>query len=166
MTLNDLAADLTCDPVDFIPPDNICSPLQVNTSDTGPGLATVDKVFDEDEYAFINAEDIIGAVPGSYPGFIDADYTSDPPLNEHSSTPEFPSGERDGYQGNYQVHGGIYKMALAMGSVGRPVWMVVREALKKNNGYDLVLCGHSLGAGLSALLALVRFSLSITSVTT
>jgi len=46
-------------------------------------------------------------------------------------------------------------MALGMGSVGRPVWLVVRDAMKRNKGYDLVLCGHSLGAGLSGILALM-----------
>ena len=74
----------------------------------------------------------------------------------------------------YQVHGGMLKMARAMGSRGKPVHIAVRQALRRNESYgknyplfdvclgssvicliDLVICGHSLGAGVAALLALV-----------
>ena len=71
----------------------------------------------------------------------------------------------------YIVHGGMLRMARAMGSKGKPLHRVLRQALKKNAGYgvsvvtliafiltcflELILCGHSLGAGVAALLALV-----------
>jgi len=54
----------------------------------------------------------------------------------------------------YKVHGGMLRMAQVMGAADKPVHRAVRDALRKNPGYDLVICGHSLGAGVSALLAL------------
>jgi len=44
---------------------------------------------------------------------------------------------------------------MEMGSTGRPVWLVVKDALKRNPTYDLILCGHSLGAGLCTMLGLM-----------
>ncbi|KIY72562.1 alpha/beta-hydrolase [Cylindrobasidium torrendii FP15055 ss-10] len=55
----------------------------------------------------------------------------------------------------YQVHSGILRMAKAMGDIGRPVQVAVQEALFKNPDYDLVMCGHSLGAGVAAMLGLM-----------
>ncbi|TDL29019.1 alpha/beta-hydrolase [Rickenella mellea] len=67
-------------------------------------------------------------------------------------------GEVDGGKGEteveYDVHGGMLLMARAMGEKGKPVHGAVRDALKRNKGYELVLCGHSFGAGVAALLAL------------
>ncbi|KAH9978235.1 hypothetical protein BGW80DRAFT_1286519 [Lactifluus volemus] len=54
----------------------------------------------------------------------------------------------------YLVHGGILKMSLAMGGRGRPVFTAVEEALSRNPGYELVMCGHSLGAGVAGVLGL------------
>ncbi|PPQ81087.1 hypothetical protein CVT25_014550 [Psilocybe cyanescens] len=55
----------------------------------------------------------------------------------------------------YQVHGGMLKMAKAMGDVGKPVHQAVLEALYNNPEFDLVLCGHSLGAGVAAILGMI-----------
>ncbi|TFK56264.1 alpha/beta-hydrolase [Heliocybe sulcata] len=55
----------------------------------------------------------------------------------------------------YQVHGGMLRMARAMGGKGKPVHVAVKDALKRNPGYELVLSGHSLGAGVAALLAML-----------
>ncbi|KLO05140.1 alpha/beta-hydrolase [Schizopora paradoxa] len=54
----------------------------------------------------------------------------------------------------YKVHGGMLRMAQVMGAADKPVHRAVRDALSKNIGYDLIICGHSLGAGVAALLAL------------
>ncbi|EIM85476.1 alpha/beta-hydrolase [Stereum hirsutum FP-91666 SS1] len=54
----------------------------------------------------------------------------------------------------YQVHGGMLRMARAMGGKGKPVHVAVREALRRNLGFELVMCGHSLGSGVAALLAM------------
>lgn len=35
----------------------------------------------------------------------------------------------------YQVHGGMLRMARAMGDIGKPVQLAVQEALYKNPGY-------------------------------
>ncbi len=59
-----------------------------------------------------------------------------------------------------------------MGARGRPVFTAVKEALSRNEGYgksclcchewlqsdfvELVMCGHSLGAGVAGVLGLVR----------
>jgi sn1-specific diacylglycerol lipase len=53
------------------------------------------------------------------------------------------------------VHSGMYLLAQLMGSPRQPVHAAVRSALLKHPGYELILCGHSLGAGLAAMLALV-----------
>ncbi|KII96064.1 hypothetical protein PLICRDRAFT_48988 [Plicaturopsis crispa FD-325 SS-3] len=55
----------------------------------------------------------------------------------------------------YQVHGGMLRMAKVMGEIGRPVQVAVRDALARNDDYELVLCGHSLGAGVAALLGMM-----------
>jgi hypothetical protein len=100
-----------------------------------------------DDDSFIDIEDILESIPGSYPGFLDNTVSESSPSTSHFS----PGGD------SYQVHGGIHKMAMEMGSVGRPVWLVVNDALRRNPSYDLILCGHSLGAGLCTMLGLVSF---------
>ncbi|KAJ4471992.1 hypothetical protein J3R30DRAFT_3522460 [Lentinula aciculospora] len=55
----------------------------------------------------------------------------------------------------YMVHSGILRMARAMGDIGKPVQLAIHEALYKNPNYGLVMCGHSLGAGVAAMLGLM-----------
>ncbi|PVF95748.1 hypothetical protein CPB86DRAFT_787758 [Serendipita vermifera] len=55
----------------------------------------------------------------------------------------------------YLVHSGMYKMAQVMGGNGGPVHSAVRAALRRNRGYELVMSGHSLGAAVAGLLALM-----------
>ncbi|KAF5346921.1 hypothetical protein D9758_010091 [Tetrapyrgos nigripes] len=59
------------------------------------------------------------------------------------------------YRPTYVVHSGMLRMAHAMGDIGKPVQAAVHEALYRNPGYNLVLCGHSLGAGVAGLLGLM-----------
>ena len=146
VSLNDLAVDLTCEPkeINLDHGAQKCSPPLSPFS--GDGLP-------RDNHSSIDVEDILESIPGSYPGFLDNDAACGlSPSTSHLSI----SGD------NYQVHGGIQKMAMEMGSVGRPVWLVVNDALKRNPSYDLILCGHSLGAGLCTMLGLV-ISLKIRS---
>ena len=136
MSLNDLAVDLTCEPQEI---------------DLDRGLQTSPPPFIEDDshgndHSFIDTEDILKSIPGSYPGFLENTASDPSPSASHFSL----GGD------SYQVHGGIHKMAAEMGSIGRPVWLVVNDALKRNPSYDLVLCGHSLGAGLCTMLGLVN----------
>ncbi|KAG8741155.1 hypothetical protein FRC10_003253 [Ceratobasidium sp. 414] len=57
------------------------------------------------------------------------------------------------------VHGGMLKTAELMGLPGKPVHTAIANALRANRGYELVLTGHSLGAGVASLLALVSLLL-------
>jgi sn1-specific diacylglycerol lipase len=50
----------------------------------------------------------------------------------------------------------MLKMARMMGELGKPVHRAVQDALRNNPDYELVLCGHSLGAGVAAMLGLVH----------
>ncbi|KAF9782122.1 alpha/beta-hydrolase [Thelephora terrestris] len=135
VSLSDLAVDLTCEPEEM--------GLDHGAQAGSPPLSPFPG--DEDD-SFIDIKDILESIPGSYPGFLDNNAVCGlPPSASHLSI----SGD------SYQVHGGIQKMAMEMGSVGRPVWLVVNDALKRNPSYELILCGHSLGAGLCTMLGLM-----------
>ncbi|KAK4052571.1 hypothetical protein OIO90_004340 [Microbotryomycetes sp. JL221] len=62
-----------------------------------------------------------------------------------------PSASRQGYQ----VHGGMYEMAIAMGGRDGPLTRAVARALRNNPTFDLFLGGHSLGAGVASMLGLM-----------
>ncbi|KAJ6543926.1 hypothetical protein B0H19DRAFT_1267238 [Mycena capillaripes] len=66
-----------------------------------------------------------------------------------ASSPPEPQSPR------HHAHSGMLRMAHAMGDVGKPVQLAVHEALLHNPDYELVLCGHSLGAGVAGLLGLM-----------
>ncbi|KAG6830952.1 hypothetical protein H0H92_013663 [Tricholoma furcatifolium] len=106
MSLNEIAADLTCDAEEFEP------------AVTG----------DEDE-----------SIPGQY---------TFPSMSQSHASISSMTPQR------YHVHSGMLRMARAMGGMGKPVQLAVREALHHNPGYDLVMCGHSLGAGVAAILGM------------
>ncbi|KAG6819819.1 hypothetical protein H0H93_008229 [Arthromyces matolae] len=105
MSLNEIAADLTCDAEDFEPA--VTEPEEIQPL---PG-----------QFAF-------------------------PSMANGSSTPHT----------RYHVHSGMLRMARAMGGMGKPVQIAVQEALYHNPNYELVMCGHSLGAGVAAILGMVR----------
>ncbi|KDR74509.1 hypothetical protein GALMADRAFT_250502 [Galerina marginata CBS 339.88] len=105
---------------------------------------------------------------------IAVDLTCEPDIFQPASTPPpsetdeipvpgqfaFPSVSEketaaDGNVPKYHVHGGMLKMAKVMGDVGNPVHLAVLEALHNNPEFDLVLCGHSLGAGVAAILGMM-----------
>lgn len=125
MSLNELAVDLTCDPAEFEP---AVTPPRPKMSNVMPGTL----------------------------------FPEEPTAEKKPRTP----------RPRFQVHGGMLRMSKVMGAHGRPVHVAVKDALRKNKGYgesshpdiqgpplklllDLVLCGHSLGAGVAALLGLV-----------
>ncbi|KAF6762506.1 hypothetical protein DFP72DRAFT_559729 [Ephemerocybe angulata] len=113
MSLNEIAADLTCEPDWFEP-------------------ARTPPVIEDDDAPH---EGLL------FPG----QFTFPPKPPSASRTP----GTR------YHVHGGMLRLARAMGEVGKPVQVAVKEALSSNPDFDLVLCGHSLGAGVAALLGMI-----------
>ncbi|KAG1875384.1 hypothetical protein DFJ58DRAFT_872584 [Suillus subalutaceus] len=114
MSLNELAVDLTCDPVEFEPASS------TSQEDAGDSIS----------------------FPGSSRRF------SRRRLSILSTT----SYDK---QPKYQVHGGMLRMARVMGEIGKPVHVAVMDALTRNSGYELILCGHSLGAGVAVLLAMM-----------
>ncbi|KAF9558240.1 alpha/beta-hydrolase [Agrocybe pediades] len=94
-----------------------------------------------------------------------------PPSSEAEETPvpgqfTFPSisekaGEEESrtsdktHRPKYHVHGGMFRLARAMGDKGKPLHLAVLQALHSNPDFDLVLCGHSLGAGVAAILGMM-----------
>ena len=56
---------------------------------------------------------------------------------------------------SYSVHSGMLRLAQSMGKEGGKVHAAVKAALEGNEGYGLVVTGHSLGAGVGGLLGLL-----------
>lgn len=57
--------------------------------------------------------------------------------------------------GEYYVHEGMYEAALGLCAQDSRVHRTVASALAQYPTYGLVICGHSLGGGVAALLALL-----------
>lgn len=156
MSLNELAVDLTCDPVEF------------HVKSSGEPQAD-----EQEELDAFNEQ--LESIPGSFP----LDLSTPPPSpihgrgRAHSRRPTGGSTFSE-VGDSHKAHGGMLKMARVMGGKGKPVYIAVRHALKQNDGYsefrlvtdflvsersaillDLIICGHSLGAGVAGLLALV-----------
>ena len=56
----------------------------------------------------------------------------------------------------YRVHKGMLNSALLLLKTRRAkVLMTIRDALRRHEGYGLVLCGHSLGGGVAAILSIL-----------
>jgi sn1-specific diacylglycerol lipase len=122
MSLNELAVDLTCEPMEFEP------------------AATM-----EDDGASEQRASVL--MPSHFPFPTASSFRRFPRLSTSSISSMC--------QPRYQVHSGMLKMARMMGEVGKPVHRAVQDALRNNPDYELVLCGHSLGAGVGAMLGLV-----------
>ena len=124
MSLNELAVDLTCDPADFKVISPSLTKKDLNEQDT------LDS-FDEE----------LDSIPGSFP--IDLSTPPSSPTNIRSGEAADASvGDEDG---TYLVHGGMLKMAKAMGCRGKPVHGAVRHALMQNEGYSESIYSHSHG---------------------
>ncbi|KAI6004284.1 hypothetical protein EDD15DRAFT_2223653 [Pisolithus albus] len=123
MSLNELAVDLTCVPVEFIPEWSVSG---------------------EDKHHPDTHNSNDDKVPSANPGR--------PQLPRRPSWRSCPPSDR---RPRYLVHGGMLRMARVMGEIGKPVHRAVANALSRNPDYELILCGHSLGAGVATLLALM-----------
>ncbi|PVU96243.1 hypothetical protein BB561_001306 [Smittium simulii] len=55
----------------------------------------------------------------------------------------------------FKAHSGMWKSACLMASPKNEVFIEICEALRKFPNYGLVLCGHSLGGGVAALLSIL-----------
>ncbi|KAI0751660.1 alpha/beta-hydrolase [Daedaleopsis nitida] len=165
MSLNELAVDLTCEPAPFVLPttDHSHTPRQPSQSSSQTELQSDPKQQTHRRNpSWDEMDEEIENIPGSFPFPMDLSVPF--PRSRKNTEKSRPNGtpfprsrvaSEIGDEGAYVVHGGILRMTRAMGGPGKPVHVAVRDALKKNKGYSLVLCGHSLGAGVAALLALM-----------
>lgn len=167
MSLNEIAVDLTCEPEEFEP-----ATTSLNQEDEEPipgfpgSYPSVPISSSPSSTGFSSASTTPSSTP--FPSTINF-----PPMNPSTFT--FPSMTQDTYTRRYpsrrssisslftsvpryHVHSGMLRMAKAMGDVGKPVQVAVMDALFRNPNYELVLCGHSLGAGVAALIGLVSAS--------
>lgn len=122
MSLNDLAVDLTCDPADFY----------VSSSGTSSEMPPTNEQEELDAF-----DQQLESIPGSFP--LDLSTPPSPTLTMrrrlHSRQPSGSSTFSEATD-VHQVHGGMLKMAQAMGNRGKPVHAAVRHALKQNDGYS------------------------------
>ena len=133
MSLNEVAVDLTCDPAPF--ELHSFPPSPTGHKGKGKGRDSVDE-----DTVWSEFDEELESIPGSFP--IDM---STPPSNKSPSReqPEpAPAGEgrarrerKESETTTYLVHGGMLKMARAMGAPGKPVHVAVRDALRRNRGY-------------------------------
>ncbi|KAH9037613.1 alpha/beta-hydrolase [Lactarius pseudohatsudake] len=140
MTLNEIAVDLTCEPEEFEPASGDDEEEDYDSDSDG-------EYGDEDQ----DGDDT--DVPGSMPSGSDQ-LLRVPNSRRRLRSASFRSVNSFEEKHRYLVHGGILKMSLKMGGRGRPVFTAVKEALSRNEGYELVMCGHSLGAGVAGVLGL------------
>ena len=93
-------------------------------------------------------------------------FTFDPSLSSQSGAPASVGAEAqsnakrtwNGFadsDGPDLVHEGMYITAKEIGEPGRPVNRAVSRALSSNDGYALEITGHSLGAGVASILAMM-----------
>ncbi|KZP21658.1 alpha/beta-hydrolase [Athelia psychrophila] len=134
MSLNELAVDLTCESVDF-------EPAQADP------LGTTTTTSDRTEEA---GEEQSERRKRAHSWTASAFQSSLKRLSRSSLVPPAPPPPP-----RHQAHSGMLKMARIMGEEGKPVHRAIRQALRNNSDYELVLCGHSLGAGVASLLGLV-----------
>ncbi|RIA95596.1 hypothetical protein C1645_757342 [Glomus cerebriforme] len=72
---------------------------------------------------------------------------------------QFPEDIQRGIETKHKVHKGIFQVAKGLAEPGKSgVFEVIKRELEANEGYGLVLVGHSLGAGVASLLALLLAS--------
>jgi sn1-specific diacylglycerol lipase len=161
MTLNEVAVDLTCEPEEF-------EPASADDDDEGEDYVSDGEDDDGDED---DREANDSHIPGSMPSENEQALRV-PSSRRRLRSASFRSVNSFEEKHRYLVHGGILKMSLSMGGRNRPVFIAVREALSRNQGYgkscshshdwlpsdfvELVMCGHSLGAGVAAVLGMVR----------
>ncbi|KAH9946602.1 alpha/beta-hydrolase [Amylocystis lapponica] len=154
MSLNEVAVDLTCDTAPF---ELVSSRPRSHSRRRSRSHARADsekRAAHEREDSSLQEE--LESIPGSFP----MDPSTPSPKDQTRARPKpppsaAPSQSEDIRDGEHLVHGGMLKMAREMGGPGKPVHVAVRDALRRNHGYSLVLCGHSLGAGVAGLLALM-----------
>ncbi|KAF9195178.1 hypothetical protein BGZ51_004605 [Haplosporangium sp. Z 767] len=82
-------------------------------------------------------------------------------LCAHYDDLELPMPKTSGKQGGqrsgskYKVHAGMYASARLLSLETSTVYRTIKKALEDYPDYGLVLCGHSLGGGVAAILSLL-----------
>lgn len=72
---------------------------------------------------------------------------------------QLPEDVQRGIETKHKVHKGMFQVAKSLAEPGKTgVYEVLKRELEANEGYGLVLVGHSLGAGVASLLALLLAS--------
>jgi len=137
LTLGDIAIDLTCESANFDFGDN--------EVDNGKVASATLPVYPDDDEGPEPAQDF------SPEAMREREEKAIAEAQEKQTKPQARPHER----GEYIVHEGMYETAKEIGEPGRPVHRAVRKALLTNPGYNLDITGHSLGAGVSALLAIM-----------
>ncbi|KAN0140149.1 hypothetical protein V8E53_002045 [Lactarius tabidus] len=143
VTLNEVAVDLSCEPEEFEP---ACGDDDDEEADYASDDDGVDGAENDQETA--DDSDTSGSTPSG------KETLQAPTGRRRLRSDSFRSVNSFEEKHRYLVHGGMLKMSLAMGARGRPVFTAVKEALVRNEGYELVMCGHSLGAGVAGVLGL------------
>lgn len=118
MSLNELAVDLTCDPTDF----TIYSPSNSRKKHAN----------EQEELDMFDEE--LDTIPGSFP--IDLSTPPPSPRNKRWGDSTKTSGRPSETRQTFEVHGGMLKMARAMGGKAKPVHAAVKYALKQNETYS------------------------------
>jgi hypothetical protein len=136
LTLGDIAIDLTCESANF-------------------DVHAWDRDAQDDQTSMATTDDTSEG-PASAQDF------SSEAMHERRENTATAAQERRSHaqareyeRSEYIVHEGMYETAKEIGEVGRPVHRAVRRALLAHPGYDLDITGHSLGAGVASLLALM-----------
>lgn len=112
MSVNEIAADLTCEPEEFEPATTIC-PSFDPSSDSEPHSS-----------------------PSTIPFPSSSQYNHPSTPTSPTTSPLLPHSKGSSTKRPlYFVHGGMLRMARAMGDKGKPVQLAVKEALLHNPGY-------------------------------
>lgn len=148
MSLNELAVDLTCEPAPFELDPSIFAASRSRSrlrkaasEDMLRGGKDKDKMARDEGYSsWSEFEEELENIPGAFP----VDFSTPAPAARReagASTESLPSLPSDGPdEHEHMVHGGMLKMARAMGAPGKPVHVAVRHALRKNHGYCASPC--------------------------
>lgn len=132
LSLGDIAIDLTCESANF----------EVNSEDQEDVAPTT---------MFLDEEGPEPAQDFSEEAIKERQAKTMAEAEAKQNKPQSRPHER----GEYIVHEGMYETAKEIGGPGRPVHRAVRNALLSNPGYNLDIAGHSLGAGVASLLAIM-----------
>jgi len=140
LTLGDIAIDLTCESANF---EEQWSDEVKEGDDQIASSSIVDD--DDDSETPAAAEDF------SPEAIRERAEQRKSEAEERRSKPQARQHERS----EFIVHEGMYETAKEIGEIGRPVHRAVRRAMLAHPGYALDITGHSLGAGVAALLAIM-----------